>query len=202
MEYRSKYKAEEIEAILDAKNNTGEGVDSNLDEMFSGQLQTKEVEVSADTTIKADEGFLGLKEVGVKVKGGGSSEEKVGMVYIKKEALFSAFGTNAPVSMSQDQLRAAILSSMGYNFPLVGFKEKDGDIRSLGMALGEELTESRFTYDNWDAVALDWDSTIVTPDGLYKSWQILEVATAAEAKVILSQMFPNQLTEDEFFGRA
>lgn len=71
MEYRSKYKAEEIEAILDAKNNTGEGVDSNLDVMFTGQLQTKEVEVSEDTTIKADEGFLGLKEVSVKVSGGG-----------------------------------------------------------------------------------------------------------------------------------
>lgn len=72
MEYRSKYKAEEIEAILDAKNNTGEGVDSNLDEMFTGQLQTKEVEVSEDTTIKADEGFLGLKEVRIKVTGGSS----------------------------------------------------------------------------------------------------------------------------------
>ena len=71
MEYRSKYKAEEIEAILDAKNNTGEGVDSNLDGLFVGQLQTKEVEVSEDTTIKADEGFLGLKEVSVKVSGGG-----------------------------------------------------------------------------------------------------------------------------------
>lgn len=73
MEYRSKYKAEEIEAILDAKNNTGEGVDSNLDVLFTGQLQTKEVEVSEDTTIKADEGFLGLKEVSVKVNGGGSA---------------------------------------------------------------------------------------------------------------------------------
>ncbi len=73
MEYRSKYKAEEIEAILDAKNNTGEGVDSNLDVMFTGQLQTKEVEVSEDTTIKADDGFLGLKEVSVKVSGGGSA---------------------------------------------------------------------------------------------------------------------------------
>lgn len=77
MEYRSKYKAEEIEAILDAKNNTGEGVDSNLDVLFTGQLQTKEVEVSEDTTITADEGFLGLKEVSVKVSGGGGSASSV-----------------------------------------------------------------------------------------------------------------------------
>lgn len=81
MEYRSKYKAEEIEAILDAKNNTGEGVDSNLDGLFTSQLQTKEVEVSEDTTIKADEGFLGLKEVSVKVSGSGGSASGDGWVY-------------------------------------------------------------------------------------------------------------------------
>lgn len=77
MEYRSKYKAEEIEAILDAKNNDGAGVDANLDGLFTDALQTKEVEVSEDTTIKADEGFLGLKEVSVKVSGGGSGGSNI-----------------------------------------------------------------------------------------------------------------------------
>lgn len=69
MKYISKYKAEEIEAILDAKNNTGEGADFNLDVLFTDQLQTKEVRVSEDTPIKADKGFLGLKEVDVKMRG-------------------------------------------------------------------------------------------------------------------------------------
>lgn len=77
MEYRSKYKAEEIEAILDAQNNDGAGVDANLDGLFTDALQTKEVEVSEDTTIKADEGFLGLKEVSVKVSGGGSGGSNI-----------------------------------------------------------------------------------------------------------------------------
>lgn len=59
MEYKSKYTASEI--------------DAKLSQVFDSTLQTKEVEVSADTTIKADEGFLGLKEVSVKVNGGGGS---------------------------------------------------------------------------------------------------------------------------------
>lgn len=59
MEYKSKYTASEI--------------DAKLSQVFDSTLQTKEVEVSEDTTIKADEGFLGLKEVSVKVSGGGSA---------------------------------------------------------------------------------------------------------------------------------
>ena len=70
MEYTSKYKAEEIEAILDAKNNTGEAVDETLDGLFVDALQTKEVELSESAEITPDEGFLGLKKVNVTVKGG------------------------------------------------------------------------------------------------------------------------------------
>lgn len=57
MNYKSKYTASEI--------------DARLSQVFDSTLQTKAVEVSEDTTIKADEGFLGLKEVSVKVSGGG-----------------------------------------------------------------------------------------------------------------------------------
>lgn len=70
MEYKSKYKAEETEAILDAKNNTGEAVDEILDGLFVDALQTKEVELSESAEITPDEGFLGLKKVTVTVKGG------------------------------------------------------------------------------------------------------------------------------------
>jgi hypothetical protein len=63
MEYKSKYTASEI--------------DARLSQVFDSTLQTKEVEVSEDTTIKADEGFLGLKEVSVKVSGGGGSASSV-----------------------------------------------------------------------------------------------------------------------------
>ena len=73
MEYTSKYKAEEIEAILDAKNNTGEGVDGMLDGLFVDALQTKDVELSESAEITPDAGYLGLKQVNVTVKGGGGS---------------------------------------------------------------------------------------------------------------------------------
>lgn len=63
MNYKSKYTASEI--------------DARLSQVFDSTLQTKEVEVSEDTTIKADEGFLGLKEVSVKVTGGGGSASSV-----------------------------------------------------------------------------------------------------------------------------
>lgn len=59
MEYKSKLTASEI--------------DARLSKVFDSTLQTKEVEVSADTTIKADDGFLALKEVSVKVSGGGGT---------------------------------------------------------------------------------------------------------------------------------
>ena len=70
MEYTSKYKAEEIEAIIDAKNNTGEAVDGRLDGLFVDALQTKDVELSESAEITPDAGYLGLKQVNVTVKGG------------------------------------------------------------------------------------------------------------------------------------
>jgi hypothetical protein len=65
MDYKSKYTASEI--------------DAKLSQVFDSTLQVKEVEVSEDTTITPDEGFLGLKEVNVKVNalsgGGGETME-------------------------------------------------------------------------------------------------------------------------------
>lgn len=54
---------------------TTEQIEGKLTEVFESTLQSKSVDVSADTTITADDGFLGLKEVSVKVSGGGASYE-------------------------------------------------------------------------------------------------------------------------------
>ena len=135
--------------------------------------------------------------------GGGSGEsgEKAGMTYVKKEALFTAFEAPTPESMTQEELRHTLLALLGNGFPAIAFKEQDGDIWGVGMALGEELNEGRFTYDKWVAVALNWDALVASKDGIFKSWQIFSVETVAEAKVIIAQMFPQQLTEEEFFGK-
>ena len=58
---------------------TGELIDALLSQVLDSTLQVKDVEVSEDTTITPDEGFLGLKEVNVKVNvsssGGGETME-------------------------------------------------------------------------------------------------------------------------------
>lgn len=137
MEYRSKYKAEEIEAILDAKNNTGEGVDSNLDELFTGQLQTKEVEVSEDTTITADEGFLGLKEVSVKVSGGGSGGSNIEYL---------------DVSGVDTYLLVNILA--------IGIPYAKGEIDGLVIAAPISAFGNKLVAENINAIGIDGNATI------------------------------------------
>ena len=134
--------------------------------------------------------------------GGGTDgvEEKVGMTYVTKEALFTALETPTPESMTQEELRDTLLALLGNGFPVIAFKGQDGDIWGVGMALGEELNEGRFTYDKWVAVALNWDALSVSKNGIFKSWQIFGVETVAEARVVIAQVFPQQLTETEFFG--
>lgn len=122
------------------------------------------------------------------------------MTYVTKEALFTALEMPTPESMTQEDLRHMLLALLGNGFPVIAFKEQDGDIWGVGMALGEELNEGRFTYDNWVAVALNWDALSVSKDGIFKSWQICGVETVAEARVVIAQVFPQQLTETEFFG--
>lgn len=121
------------------------------------------------------------------------------MTYVTKEALFTALEIPIPESMTQEELQHTLLALLGNGFPVIAFKEQDGDIWGVGMALGEELNEGRFTYDKWVAVALNWDALVAGKDGIAKNWQIFGVETVAEAKVIIAQMFPQQLTEEEFF---
>lgn len=137
-----------------------------------------------------------------KVEGGGTDgvEEKVGISYVTKEALLTALEVPMPESMTQEALRGMLLALLGSGFPVIAFKEQDGDIWGVGMALGEELDEGRFTYDKWVAVALNWDALSISKDGIFKSWQIFGVETVAEARVVIAQIFPQQLTETEFFG--
>lgn len=53
---------------------TREQIESKLDKVFDSVMQTKKVELSTDTTITPDDGYLGLKQVSVKVKGGSGAK--------------------------------------------------------------------------------------------------------------------------------
>ena len=153
-------------------------------------IQLNTVNLGGDIVVKKSEASSG---------GGNLSEEKAGMTYVTTRALFTALELPTPESMTQEDLRYTLLALLGNGFPIIAFKEQDGDIWGVGMALGDELNEGRFTYDKWVAVALNWDALVVSKDGIFKSWQIFGVETVAEAKVLIAQMFPQQLTEEEFF---
>lgn len=134
----------------------------------------------------------------------GGSGEKAGMTYVPKEALFSGIGYPVPETMSQTELRTALVN-MIYVYPITGIKLTSGYISYFGWMIGEEIDESRFTYENWEAAALDWDAIKTTSSGNIPTWKSIsqetDTSTVEEFKGLIQQMFPNQLTEEEFFGK-
>lgn len=189
MEYISKYKAEEIEAILDAKNNTGERVDSNLDGLFVGQLQTKEVEVSEDTTIKADEGFLGLKEVSVNVSGGGGGSDSGDWEY---------FDVGSTVGSSENQsmiMYAAYFSGLA---KVVEYRDEVITAKNIGPIA---YAPARADYDYYSQFAINMATTCADRDGVYTLREVIEKKPNSEVAQMYSALssFP-RLTESEFYA--
>lgn len=139
-------------------------------------------------------------------KGGGGTptppsggEEKVGMTYLTKEALFSGMGYPIPDSMTQEGLRGVLLSAFSM-FPISGLKKTTGVVQPFSWVIGEEIDESRFTYEKWDALSICWDNVISTDEGNIPAWKMITL-DVDELKEIIAQMFPNQLTEEEFFNK-
>ena len=138
--------------------------------------------------------------------GGGSGEsgEKAGMTYVKKEALFTAFEAPTPETIPQAELRSTLLAIFS-TFPLSGMKKTTGLIQPFSVIIGEEIDESRFTFEKWEATSIDWDAIQTTNDGSIPTWKVLSqgfgTSTVEEFKVFIKQIFPNQLTEEEFFGK-
>ena len=134
----------------------------------------------------------------------GGGEERAGMTYITKETLVNAFGNPMPDSMTQAELRQLLLVLFA-GYPISGMKKTNGTIYPFGIVLGEEIDESRFTYAEWEALSFDWDAIRTTSSGNIPTWKSIsqEVGTSTvdEFKGLIQQMFPNQLTEEEFFNK-
>lgn len=145
-----------------------------------------------------------IKSISAGGGGSGESGEKAGMTYVSKEALFTALGSPVPETMSQTELRTALVN-MIYVYPITGIKLTSGYISYFGWMIGEEIDESRFTYENWEAAALDWDAIKTTSSGNIPTWKSISqetgISTVEEFKGLIQQMFPNQLTEEDFFGK-
>lgn len=147
MDYKSKYTASEI--------------DAKLSQVFDSTLQIKEVEVSADTTITPDEGFLGLKEVNVKVNVSNGGNENSGeesdsnTVYINIIQLFdnntvntvTAFSSSVqqnngdvvPLGLCNNAIVAAKLNLSDRVIYRTGSPEFDGTIEQALLLEGIDL---------------------------------------------------------------
>jgi hypothetical protein len=131
--------------------------------------------------------------------GDGSAEEKFGFVFLTKEAAVTGMlGGNMPESIPQDQLMGVMeaFCSIG----LVATKKNGWDIDPI-CQLSENIGDGRFTYENWDAIALNLDA-LTFNDRDYNNpwipiWKTI-APTIAEAKQGLAQIFPTQITEEEF----
>lgn len=122
----------------------------------------------------------------------------------EKEAFFDALEAPMPETIPQTELRSTLLALFS-SFPLSGMKKTTGVIQPFSVIIGEEIDESRFTFEKWEAASIDWDAIQTTNDGSIPTWKVLSqgfgTSTVEEFKELIKQIFPNQLTEEEFFGK-
>lgn len=171
-------------------------------ELLTGQgedLFHKNMRKFGATVVESHQAFKDIKEGG----NGGSAEEKLGMMYLSKAAIFEASGIPAKGIIPQEELFQTMLM-LSLVFPIVGLKgtTKGASVkRSVYRMLVDELSEGKFTSESWNACALDWDAlTYDEGNGAFiPRWKEYG-STIAEAKAALSQMLPNQMTEAEFFA--
>ena len=170
------------------------------------KFQEKAVEITANGThtIAPDAGFAALNAVSVKVNvptsGEGSAEEKFGMVYVTKGDIFALIELPPDTEIPQDEFGGAFIMFTSV-FPFVANKGIPSNPKVIQSAATyyEEIAEGRFTCAAWTASALDFDRLVYKDGEFVPAWKTL-APTLAEAKAALSQMFPNQMTEAEFFA--
>ena len=169
--------------------------------------QSKAVEITANgtTSITPDAGFAALNAVEVKVNvptsgGGGSAEEKFGMVYVTKADIFTLMELPQDTDIPQDEFGGTFIA-LTSTFPFVANKGIPSNPKVIQSAVNyyDDIAEGRFTCAAWTASALDWDRWVYKDGEFIPKWKTL-APTLAEAKAVLSQMFPNQMTEAEFFA--
>lgn len=118
------------------------------------------------------------------------------MVYITKEALFQGLGTPMPDTMTQEEFKDFMFQVMS-TFAIVATR-RDGDRCNRIQTFYEYVNENRITFDNWDAVAINFDQLVFSgDDGYMPMWRTFGPSFEV-AKTTVSQIFPNQLTVEEF----
>ena len=134
--------------------------------------------------------------------GGGdtpSGGEELGMIYVTKEELLTVLGTDTNQSMSQEEFAEAIKVMTPF-LGIRALKRASGTIYGIEQDVSDAIYEGWLTYDNWAAVALYLDTPAWFGGKWEKTWVCFGATTVDEARAIFAQMFPNQLTEEEFLA--
>lgn len=175
MEYKSKYTASEI--------------DARLSQVFDSTLQTKEVEVSEDTTIKADEGFLGLKEVSVKVSGNGGDEYD-GYYLLDWRAIYKEEAYDRTLAKEMIQT-LAFAFYLAYLMP-------SGAIFTTAASFMDEENWSLSQYRS-----MRWKRSDTSMDAEFGNMSPKDFLTVMGADVPFVQVMANRMTEctkEEFYA--
>lgn len=131
--------------------------------------------------------------------GGESGGEELGMIYVTKEELLTGLGTDPNQSMSQEEFAEAI-KQITPLFGIRALKRASGTTYGIEEDVSNAIYEGWLTYDNWVAAALYLDTPAWYQGKWEKTWVLFGATTVDEARAIFAQMFPNQLTEEEFLA--
>jgi hypothetical protein len=128
--------------------------------------------------------------------GGG---EEIGLIYVTKESIFTALGIPMPEDVPQSDFQDLVNNLV----PLLGIralKRASGSKYDIEQGVSNAIVENWLTYSNWTAAALYFDTPMLKHGEWIKTWAVFGATTLEEAKAAIAQMFPNQLTEEEFLS--
>ena len=131
--------------------------------------------------------------------GGGAEGEGVGMIYVTKEALIAAMEVVPPQTVPQEEFREMI-NQLTTLLGIRAMKQASGAIYGIEQDVSNAIYEGWLTFENWTAAALYLDTPAWFRGKWEKAWVHFGATNLEEAKTIIAQMFPNQLTEKEFIG--
>ena len=101
--------------------------------------------------------------------------------------------------MSQEEFAEAIKEMTPF-LGIRALKRASGTKYGIEQDVSNAIYEGWLTYDNWVAVALYLDTPAWYKGKWEKTWMWFGATTVDEARAIFAQMFPNQLTEEEFLA--
>lgn len=131
--------------------------------------------------------------------GGGVEGEGVGMIYVHKKDILRIFELPEEIDVPQEEFQEMI-NQLTTLLGIRAMKQASGAIYGIELDVSNAIYEGWLTFENWTAAALYLDTPAWFRGKWEKTWVHFGATNLEEAKTIIAQMFPNQLTEKEFIG--